>query len=126
MCTGDQACSRLTSAQTLAPALSLPVIDESIEPILAKLVSDQIPNIRFNVAKSYGVLIDVLKRLPDSTSTVYEMDQQGKTGTGCAKGQEIIQSRILPNLQKLMSDDDVDVRFFAGQAAKGYEDAMET
>jgi len=61
--------------------LSLPVIQESIFPILSNLVVDQIPNIRFNVAKSYAVLIDVLKRLPDTESTVLSLEKTGKAGT---------------------------------------------
>ncbi|KXT17863.1 hypothetical protein AC579_5886 [Pseudocercospora musae] len=115
----------------LAPALSLPVIARSILPILQSLVSDPIPNIRFNVAKSYGVLIDILKRLPDSDSaTIVEMEKQGATDfPGSARGQQIIRDEIMSPLEKLMSDDDVDVRFFATTASKAWtdtENAMET
>ena len=102
------------------------VIAQSIFPILSNLVSDQIPNIRFNVAKSYAVLIDVLRRLPDSDETVYSLEKEGKTDQGCAKGEELIREEVMPNLEKLMTDDDVDVRFFASQAAKSYTDAMQT
>lgn len=91
---------------------------------MSNLVSDNIPNIRFNVAKSYAVLIDVLKRLPDSDETVFSLDKEGKTGQGCAKGEALIKEEVMPNLEKLMSDDDVDVRFFASQAAK-LNDAMQ-
>ncbi|KAF7187366.1 Protein phosphatase PP2A regulatory subunit A [Pseudocercospora fuligena] len=115
----------------LAPALSLPVIARSILPILQSLVSDPIPNIRFNVAKSYGVLIDILKRLPDSdTATIVEMEKQGATDfPGSTRGQQIIRDEIMSPLEKLMSDDDVDVRFFATTASKAWtdtENAMET
>ncbi|KXS95633.1 hypothetical protein AC578_3552 [Pseudocercospora eumusae] len=115
----------------LAPALSLPVIARSILPILQSLVSDPIPNIRFNVAKSYGVLIDIFKRLPDSDSaTIVEMEKQGATEfPGSARGQQIIRDEIMSPLEKLMSDDDVDVRFFATTASKAWtdtENAMET
>lgn len=87
-------------------------------------MSDNIPNIRFNVAKSYAVLIEVLKRLPDSDETVFSLDKEGKTETGCAKGEALIKDEVIPNLEKLMNDDDVDVRFFASQAAKSYNDAV--
>lgn len=40
-------------------------------------MDDGIPNIRFNVTKSYGVLIDVLKRFP-GTSTVQSNETEGK------------------------------------------------
>ncbi|GAB7353041.1 hypothetical protein MBLNU459_g3594t1 [Dothideomycetes sp. NU459] len=114
------------AVSTLSPALSLPVISESIFPILSNLVSDQIPNIRFNVAKSYAILIDVLKRLPDSNETLISLEREGKTSQGSAKGEAYIRDEIMPNLEKLMSDDDVDVRFYASQAAKGYSDAMQS
>ena len=84
--------------------------------MLDKLVVDEIPNIRFNVAKTYAVLIDVLKRLPE-TGTVYALETEGKTGTPSPRGKELIQSRVLPSLEKLQKDDDVDVRYFATTAA---------
>ena len=90
-----------------------------------KLVSDEIPNIRFNVAKSYAVLIDVLKRLPDNT-TILAVEKSGYSATPSPKGQELIQSRILPNLEKLQQDDDVDVRYFATTAAGSVSDLMQT
>jgi serine/threonine-protein phosphatase 2A regulatory subunit A len=128
---------------TLSPALSLSVIEEKILPILDKLVNDDIPNIRFNVAKSYGVLIDVLKRLPEAGSgdagsqpTILglekrkeEGDESAATllaGNGSQHGHELIQSDIMHNLEKLQQDDDVDVRYFATTAAQSYggEEAM--
>ncbi|PPJ54195.1 hypothetical protein CBER1_01120 [Cercospora berteroae] len=115
----------------LAPALSLPVVAESVLPILQALVNDPIPNIRFNVAKSYAVLIDVLKRLPDSpTATIVELEKQGETNfPGSQRGQQLIKEEITPPLEKLMQDDDVDVRYFATTASKAWtdtENAMET
>lgn len=112
--------------QTLAPALSLPVIAEQILPILNNLTADQIPNIRFNVAKSYAALIDALKRLPNSTETVSQLEKKGETGSGSERGEALIREQIMPNLDKLMNDDDVDVRFFAGTAAKSWNDSMQT
>lgn len=84
--------------------------------MMDKLVADDIPNIRFNVAKSYAELISVLKRLPDE-GTIYTLEKSGASFSPSAKGQELIQERILPNLEKLQKDDDVDVRFFATTAA---------
>lgn len=103
--------------------MSLDVIAKSILPMLDKLVTDDIPNIRFNVAKTYGVLIDVLRRLPES-GTVYELEKSGETGTPSSRGQELIQERIIPNLEKLQKDDDVDVRYFATTAAAGATGAL--
>ncbi len=86
--------------------------------MLDKLVVDDIPNIRFNVAKTYAVLIDALKRLPDQ-GTIYSLEKAGPgaTASPSPRGAELIQNRVLPNLEKLQTDDDVDVRFFATTAA---------
>lgn len=78
------------------------------------------------MAKSYAVLIDVLKRLPDSNETLISLEREGKTSQGSAKGEALIREEIMPNLEKLIGDDDVDVRFFASQAAKGYSDGMQS
>lgn len=92
------------------------VIAKSILPMLDKLVVDDIPNIRFNVAKTYAVLIDVLQRLPDE-GTVYQLEKSGEAKTPSPQGQELIQQRVIPSLEKLQKDDDVDVRYFATTAA---------
>lgn len=89
------------------------------------LVTDDIPNIRFNVAKSYGVLVDVLKRLPEQ-GTIAALEKEKKPLNGCPKGLELIHEKILPNLEKLQQDDDVDVRYFAMTAAQGFDDEMQT
>jgi serine/threonine-protein phosphatase 2A regulatory subunit A len=90
------------------------------------LVSDDIPNIRFNVAKSYAVLIDVLKRLPDSGGvTIAALEKEGKELGPSPKGQQLIHEKILPNLEKLQQDDDVDVRYFATTAAQGFTEGDE-
>jgi serine/threonine-protein phosphatase 2A regulatory subunit A len=93
--------------------------------MMDKLVNDDIPNIRFNVAKSYAILIDTLKQLPEQ-GTVLALQKEGKSGQGSQKGQDLITKSILPNLEKLQQDDDVDVRYFATTAAQGFTDAMQT
>ncbi|KAF2729625.1 protein phosphatase PP2A regulatory subunit A [Polyplosphaeria fusca] len=113
------------AVSTLAPALSLDVIEKSILPMMDKLVNDEIPNIRFNVAKSYAILIDSLKQLPEQ-GTVLALQKAGTPGQGCQKGHDLISKSILPNLEKLQQDDDVDVRYFATTAAQSYGDAMQT
>ncbi|ORY14958.1 armadillo-type protein [Clohesyomyces aquaticus] len=113
------------AVSTLAPALSLEVIESSILPMMDKLVNDEIPNIRFNVAKSYAILIDTLKQLPEQ-GTVLALQKAGTPGTGCPKALELITKSVLPNLEKLQQDDDVDVRYFATTAAQGFTDAMQT
>ncbi|KAL9111419.1 MAG: hypothetical protein Q9227_004096 [Pyrenula ochraceoflavens] len=110
----------------LAPVITLDIIKDSILPIMDQLVSDSIPNIRFNAAKSYAVLIDVLRRLP-SEGTIADLEKSGAKSQPSSKGQDLISHKIIPNLQKLQQDEDVDVRYFATTAAGGSgEDAMQT
>ncbi|KAF3491655.1 protein phosphatase PP2A regulatory subunit A [Arthroderma uncinatum] len=110
---------------TLAPVINLKMIETSILPILDRLVTDDIPNIRFNVAKSYSVIIDTLRKLPEE-GTVTEIDKSEQAPTPSPRGQAIIQQQILPNLEKLQQDDDVDVRYFATTAAGSYGEVMQT
>lgn len=84
--------------------------------MMDRLVSDPIPNIRFNVAKSYKVIIDTLRQLPEKGS----LSQNETTkASPSPKGAQLIQSQIMPNLEKLQRDDDVDVRYYATVAAGG-------
>lgn len=92
------------------------VIAKSILPMLDKLVGDDIPNIRFNVAKTYSVLIDVLRRLPNE-GTLHDLEKNNVEIVPSPRGMELIQQRVMPNLGKLQKDDDVDVRYFATTAA---------
>lgn len=80
----------------MAPAVTPEVIRDYILPTVTNLVSDPIPNIRFNVAKSIEALIPVLMQNPDTAPLV---DQQLK-----------------PALIKLSEDSDNDVRFFSQKA----------
>lgn len=102
--------------------LSLRLIESAVLPILDRLSTDKIPNIRFNVAKSYGILIDVLKHLPES-GTLSDADKQEslQKSTTSPRCKEIIESTVLPILKKLQEDDDVDVRYFAVTASQKWE-----
>ncbi|KFH40895.1 Protein phosphatase PP2A regulatory subunit A-like protein [Hapsidospora chrysogenum ATCC 11550] len=100
---------------TLANVVSMDVIAKSILPMLDKMVDDEIPNIRFNVAKTYAVIISCLRRLPEE-GTLYSLEKEGKEIVPSPRGQELIQQKIMPNLEKLQKDDDVDVRYFATTA----------
>ncbi|KAJ5654362.1 hypothetical protein N7520_011587 [Penicillium odoratum] len=110
---------------TLAPVVTLDIIETSILPILDRLVADEIPNIRFNVAKSYAVLIETLRRLP-ADKTLVEVEKSEETITPSPHSQELIQQKVMPSLAKLQEDDDVDVRYFATTAGGDPEEAMQT
>lgn len=88
-------------------------------------MADEIPNIRFNVAKSYAVLIDTLRRLPED-KTLVEVEKSEETISPSPKAQELIQQKVLPSLEKLQEDDDVDVRYFATTAGGNQEESMHT
>lgn len=108
----------------VAPAVNLQTIESSILPMMDKLVVDDIPNIRFNVAKSYKALIETLKRLPND-GTILSMEKSGQKQEPSSRGQELIQTEILPHLEKLQQDDDVDVRYFSTTAAAAISDPMQ-
>jgi serine/threonine-protein phosphatase 2A regulatory subunit A len=106
--------------------LTLDVIEELIIPMITQLIYDPIPNIRFNVAKSYQVLIDVLKRLPAEGTVVSIEKADGPTPAPSPHGAEVIEQQILPQLKKLQQDEDIDVRYFAMTAANSVDDVMQT
>lgn len=83
--------------------------------MLEKLTGDAIPNIRFNVAKTYTIIIGVLRRLP-AEGTIFTLEKAGAPFTASPRGQGLIDERVLPCLEKLKDDEDIDVRFFAAQA----------
>lgn len=93
--------------------------------MINQLIDDRIPNIRFNVAKSYGVLIDVLRKLPEE-GTLSSVDPENPPAGPSAEALKLIQEQILPNLEKLRQDSDRDVRYFAEVAAEGTGDIMQT
>jgi serine/threonine-protein phosphatase 2A regulatory subunit A len=111
--------------QTLAPVVTVDIIESSLLPILERLVTDDIPNIRFNVAKSYAVLISTLRRLP-ADKTLVEVEKSEETIAPSLQSQELIQSRVVPSLEKLQEDDDVDVRYFATTAGGNQDETMQT
>lgn len=93
--------------------------------MINQLIEDRIPNIRFNVAKSYGVLISVLRQLP-AEGTLTEM-KPGEAPTGPSPmALDLIQKHIIPNLEKLRGDQDRDVRYYAEQALGNAGDFMHT
>lgn len=93
--------------------------------MINQLIDDRIPNIRFNVAKSYGVLINVLRQLP-AEGTLTEMKPGETTDGPSPVALDLIQKQILPSLEKLRADQDRDVRYYAEQALLGAGDFMIT
>ena len=72
------------------------VIKDFIIPTCTRLASDPVPNIRFNVAKTFAIVITTVKKLDNS-----------------GKG---INEQIKSSLAKLSEDTDADVRFYSQKA----------
>lgn len=88
----------------LIPVMNNDIIVSKLLPFINNFIEDSVPNIRFNIAKSYLVIAETLVKSKDNGA------------------QKLINNEILPNLQKLQSDDDVDVRFFASKSIQGIKD----
>jgi len=78
----------------LSEVLTPPVLVDVALPVIGGLVSDPIPNIRFNVAKTLGMAVPHL--LPSH--------------------RKVVEEQIKVFLEKMTQDSDQDVRFFANQS----------
>jgi serine/threonine-protein phosphatase 2A regulatory subunit A len=54
------------------------------------------------------------------------VEKSEETITPSPKAQDLIQQKVLPSLEKLQEDDDVDVRYFATTAGGAQEESMQT
>ena len=75
----------LTTLTSLSKVVAPKVIVDQILPFIVKLADDEVPNIRFNVAKSYPVIMETLRK-----------DSENHTA--------LINDTINPSLQKLCKD----------------------
>jgi len=81
----------LFAVGVLSGVVGTEVVKETLLPLLTKMATDGVPNIRFNVCKTMQILIPLM----DST---------------------IVQARVKPLLSKMLEDKDPDVKYFAQQA----------
>ncbi|AQZ12125.1 TPD3 (YAL016W) [Zygosaccharomyces parabailii] len=86
----------LAALTALVSVVSNQVVAEEILPFLSRLADDAVPNIRFNIAKSYAKIVEKLSH--------------DRTYSG------LIKHTILPSLDKLRQDEDFDVKYFANQS----------
>ncbi|ODV67727.1 ARM repeat-containing protein [Hyphopichia burtonii NRRL Y-1933] len=82
----------------LIPVINDKIIVQEIIPFINDLINDPVPNIRFNVAKSYLTIVEALAK---DSSEDYS---------------KLVNVDILSNLNTLSSDSDVDVRFYASKS----------
>lgn len=78
----------------LTPELEPSVITKKILPFIHLLIADPVPNLRFNVAKSYLVAAEALAK------------------SKYAEKNKVIETEIVPNVDVLVNDSDVDVRYY--------------
>ncbi|AOA64512.1 Protein phosphatase PP2A regulatory subunit A [Komagataella phaffii CBS 7435] len=89
----------------LIPVVRNEIIKTDIYPFFERLIKDEVPNIRFNVAKAYQVIGETLL-------------------ANDPKEAPVIESTIIPQLVQLTNDEDVDVRFFATKSLEGVKKAL--
>ncbi|KAI3402818.2 TPD3 [Candida oxycetoniae] len=101
----------LFAVTSLIPVIDHKILIEKVLPFINSLITDAVPNIRFNVAKSYLTLVETLAK-----------DEQAKANPEELK--KLINLQVLSNLQKLETDDDVDVRFYSTKSIKGINEML--
>ena len=82
----------------LVPVVDPALLVDKILPFINPLSADSVPNIRFNVAKSYATVVEVLLQAQ------------------YAELPKVVADNILPNLVVLLNDSDVDVVFYAKES----------
>ncbi|ODV79355.1 ARM repeat-containing protein [Suhomyces tanzawaensis NRRL Y-17324] len=99
----------LFAITSLIPVIDYEIIEAKILPFINSLIVDAVPNIRFNVAKSYLVIVESLVK-----SNTVGKDELHK----------LINTEILQNLEKLQNDEDVDVRFYSSKSIRGINEIL--
>lgn len=105
----------LFATTTLLHVMDTRTINEMVVPFLDTLRNDPISNIRFNVAKTYLTLVQAYLK-PENP----EMGPKAEF----VRVKELIQSIIIPNLNRLSNDEDVDVQYFANKSLEEIEKLM--
>lgn len=110
---------RLTSLFTLTrliPVVDKEIVLEKILPFVNKLAQDHVPNIRFNVAKSYLVTAQsLLENTPG---------QEPSNPAEFESRVSYISKSIIPVLETLEKDTDTDVKYYASQSHHAIEELL--
>lgn len=120
----------LFALTTLIPVLDEEVITDSVLPFIINLIDDPIPNIRFNIAKTFKVLVETFLHVENveepgeegATTAVTTTTKQ--TSPPSARAKEIIVDTIIPRLEKMTEDQDVDVRYFSTKSLEGIDELV--
>lgn len=145
----------LFTVTVLIPVLDTSTINESIIPFLTNVMKDPIPNIRFNVAKTFKVLIEAYLKPQyaledesadkeakkdgadekDATAEDSKKEDEPSKDVTKKKGplgpraspeaiKELIDTTVIPSLETLANDNDVDVRFFANKSLQEIDELV--
>lgn len=95
----------LFTVTRLSTVVDSKIVVDKILPFLNNFVDDSVPNIRFNIAKSYGVIVEAF-----INSNIPKADIE-----------TLVEREMSPNLAQFQRDEDVDVRFFANQTSEKIE-----
>ncbi|CUM65147.1 uncharacterized protein PRCAT00002774001 [Priceomyces carsonii] len=98
--------TRLFAITSLVSVIDTAIIKKKILPFINSSIVDPVPNIRFNAAKSYLVLVEKLSESKD------------------LELQKLTTLEVIPNLEQLQNDDDVDVRFYASKSIQGINELL--
>lgn len=147
----------LFAVTVLIPVIDTETMNESIIPFLNNLMNDPIPNIRFNIAKTFKVLVQAYLK-PEYPLEDSEEESKGSKDTKESKEKDekkeikdtetekdaapvkkrgplgpradldtikdLIDNTIVPNLEKLADDNDVDVRYFANKSLEEIDEMV--
>lgn len=92
----------------LTPVINQSILVNKILPFVGQLTADPVPNIRFNVAKTYLVIVEALIKTPSQEVS------------------SLIDGEILLNLNVLQNDADVDVRYYANSSIESIKSLSQT
>ncbi|GMM52132.1 protein phosphatase 2A structural subunit [Starmerella bacillaris] len=92
----------LLAIKKICHRLTIPTLVDIVLPLIIDLSDDPVPNVRFNCATTFGIIIS-------------------KIG---GDHKDLCADDLMPILQKLSEDEDVDVRFYASKALKDVHEAQ--
>lgn len=100
----------LFAVSTLIPVLDKDIITNSILPFIENLINDPIPNIRFNIAKAFKILVESYMKLDNVEPQEVE---------------SLVNEVVIPRLEKLCQDSDADVRYFSKKSLDEIREIVE-
>ncbi|KAI5959151.1 TPD3 [Candida pseudojiufengensis] len=114
----------LFAITSLIPVIDYSILVEKVLPFMNNLITDSVPNIRFNVAKSYLILVESLIKNKNSTNENQNSNSNQNQIEEEEELKKLINLQILSNLEKLESDDDIDVRFYSTKSIQGINEIL--